>query len=209
MASWVSRESGLRATLPAGTAARAVRLPGSGRRTAYRAVVRRLIPSPALVVAALALVLCLGGVSYAAAKITTQDLARDAVVSTKIKNGTVQPVDLGPAVAKTMQVRAYTSVVISPTMAIDTTRTKGFASVTRPKTGVYCLTLSDGIDASTTAPVVTVDWDNSSGNNLSAFLSKSAHDCPAGADLAVRTYSFKAGKANALTNIVAFTVLVP
>ena len=135
--------------------------------------------------AALALVLCLGGVSYAAAKITTADLARDAVVSTKIKNGTVQPVDLGPAVAKTMQVRAYTSVVISPSMAIDTTRTKGFASVTRPKTGVYCLTLSDGIDASRTAPVVTVDWDNSSGNNLSAFLSKSAHDCPAGADLAV------------------------
>jgi hypothetical protein len=160
-------------------------------------------------VAALALLLAAGGASYAAAKISTRDIARDAVVSTKIKNGTVQPHDLGPAVARAMQVRAYTSVVVSPAMEIDATRTKGFASVTRPKRGVYCLTLSDGIDASTTAPVVTVDWDNSSGNNLSAFLSKSAHDCPAGTDVGVRTYSFKAGKANALSNIVAFTVLVP
>jgi len=152
----------------------------------------------------------MGGASYAAAKIGTRDIANDAIISVKVKNGAIQPADLGPAVARTMQVRAYTSVVITPTMELDATRTKGFASVTRPSTGIYCLTLSDdSLDASTTAPLVTVDWDNSSGNNLSAFLSKSAHDCPAGTDLGVRTYSFKAGKANALTNIVAFTVLVP
>jgi len=152
----------------------------------------------------------MGGASYAAAKIGTRDIANDAIISVKVKNGAIQPADLGPAVARTMQVRAYTSVVITPTMELDATRTKGFASVTRPSTGIFCLTLSDdSLDASTTAPLVTVDWDNSSGNNLSAFLSKSAHDCPAGTDLGVRTYSFKAGKANALTNIVAFTVLVP
>jgi hypothetical protein len=162
------------------------------------------------VVASLALVFSLGGVGYAATKITTSDLARDAVVSVKVKDGTIQPADLGPAVARTMQVRAYTSVVVSPDMQIDPTRTKGFATVTRPKTGVYCLNLTDSsLDISHTAPVVSVDWDNSSGNNLSAFVSKSAHDCPAGTDLGVRTYSFKAGKANALSNIVAFTVLVP
>lgn len=160
--------------------------------------------------ATLALVLSLGGVSYAAAKIGTRDIANDAIISVKVKDGSIQPADLGPSVAKTMQVRAYTSVVISPTMAIDTTRNKGFATVTRPSTGVYCLDLSDTtLDIANTAPQVSVDWDNSSGNNLSAFVSKSAHDCPAGTDLGVRTYSFKAGKANALSNIVAFTVLVP
>lgn len=159
--------------------------------------------------AVLALVLSVSGVSYAAAKIGTRGIANNAIISVKVKDGSIQPKDLGPAVAKAMQVRAYTSVVVSPTMEIDTTRNKGFASVTRPKGGVYCLTLSDDIDVSRTAPVVTVDWDNSSGNNLSAFLSKSAHDCPDGTDLAVRTYSFRAGKANALSNIVAFTVLVP
>ena len=160
--------------------------------------------------ASLALVLSLGGVSYAAAKIGTRDIANNAIISVKVKDGSIQPADLGPSVARTMQVRAYTSVVISPTMALDTTRTKGFATVTRPSTGIYCLNLSDtGLDISNTAPQVSVDWDNSSGNNLSAFVSKSAHDCPAGTDLGVRTYSFKAGKANALSNIVAFTVLVP
>jgi len=171
---------------------------------------RRLIPSPALVVASLALVLSLGGVSYAAARIGTKDLANEAVTSIKVKDGTIQPGDLGPAVAKAMQVRAYTSVVISPAVEIDKARSKNFASVTRVKSGVYCLDLSDSsIDVATTAPVVTVDWDNSTGNNLSAFLSKSAHDCPAGTDLGVRTYGFKAGKSNTLTNRVAFTVLVP
>ncbi len=171
---------------------------------------RRLIPSPALLVACLALVLSLGGVSYAASKIGTRDIARNAITSAKIRDHAVQPQDLGPATVRTLQVRAYTSVVVSPDVAIDDTRTRGFASVTRPKTGVYCLVLDDDkIDASATAPVVTVDWDNSSGNNLSAFLSKSAHDCPEGTDLGVRTYSFKAGKANALSNLVAFTVLVP
>ena len=169
----------------------------------------RLIPSPALVVASLALALSLGGVGYAAAKIGTQEIANDAIISVKVKDHSMRPADLAPAVAKAMQVRAYTSVVVSPTMEIDPTRTKGFTSVTRPQRGVYCLDLDAGIDASDTAPVVTVDWDNSSGNNLSAFLSKSAHGCPTGTDLGVRTYAFKAGKANALTNVVAFTVLVP
>lgn len=57
--------------------------------------------------------------------------------------------------------------------------------------------------------MVTVDWDNSSGTNLSAYLSKSGHDCPVGTNFGVRTYSFKAGKSNVLTNNIAFTVLVP
>jgi hypothetical protein len=177
---------------------------------AYRAEVRRLIPSPALLVACLALALSVGGVSYAATRIQTRDIANGAITSVKVKDRAIQPEDLGPAVTRSMQVRAYASVVVSPAMQIDTTRTRGFASVTRPKTGTYCLNLSDsGVDVSRTAPVVTVDWDNSSGNNLSAYLSKSAHDCPGGTDLGVRTFTFRAGKANAVSNAVAFTVLVP
>jgi hypothetical protein len=163
-----------------------------------------------LLVACLALVLSVGGVSYAATRIQTKDIADGAITSVKVKDHAIQPQDLGPAVARGLQVRAYTSVVVSPTMEIDTTRTKGFATVSRPRAGTYCLTLSDsGIDASRTAPVVTVDWDNSSGNNLAAYLSKSAHGCPTGTDLGVRTFTFRAGTANALSNLVAFTVLVP
>ena len=92
----------------------------------------------------------------------------------------------------------------------DPARTRGFASVTRPKTGVYCLTLlDDTLDPTATAPVIGVDWDNSSGANLAAYLSKSAHQCPEGSDIGVRTFSFTAGNAYKPANTVAFTILVP
>ena len=172
-------------------------------------MVRRFIPSPALVVASLALALCVGGASYAAAKITTKDIANDAIISVKVKDGSLQPADLGPAVAREMQVRAYASVVVSPHYALDPARTKGFVSVKRAATGVYCLTLSDGISAARSAPVVTVDWDNSSGPNLTAYLSKSAFECPDGSDLGVRTFTSRAGKPYHPANTVAFTLVVP
>ena len=53
--------------------------------------------------------------------------------------------------------------------------------MTRPDTGVCCLTLSDDkLDVATTAPVVSVDWDNSSGTNLAAYLSKVGVRVPRG-----------------------------
>lgn len=146
--------------------------------------------------------------SYAAAKIGTTDLQRDAVTGVKIKNGTVGAVDLGPSALALMGARAYANVTVQA--AFEPARTQGFATVTRPKTGVYCLTLKDpAIDPLTTAPVVGVDWDNSSGANLAAYLSKSAHQCPAGSDLGVRTFSFAAGANNKPSNTVAFTIIVP
>jgi hypothetical protein len=82
--------------------------------------------------------------------------------------------------------------------------------VTRPKTGIYCLTFTDpNLDPTTVAPAITVDWDNSSGANLAAYLSKSAHQCPEGSDLGVRTYSWTAGASSKLANTVAFTIVVP
>jgi hypothetical protein len=170
--------------------------------------VRRFIPSPALIVACLALVLASGGVSYAAAKITTRDIADSAITGSKIKDATIGAIDLGPSSRALMGVRAYADVTVDA--VFDTTRTHGFANVTRPKTGVYCLTLTDpAIDPATTAPVVGVDWDNSSGANLAAYLSKSAHQCPEGADFGVRTFSFTAGANNKPSNIVSFTIVVP
>ena len=85
----------------------------------------------------------------------------------------------------------------------------GFSTVTRPKKGLYCLTLEDAIDATTTAPVVGVDWDISSGANLAAYLSKSAYQCPVGTDLAVRTFAWTAGSNNVPSNTVGFTIIVP
>lgn len=172
---------------------------------------RRFIPSPALVVASLALALSLGGVSYAATKITARDIAKDAVISSKIKDGAIQPADLGPAVTdgiQAMQVRAWGNVTVEATFVAA--RTKGFTTVTRPRTGVYCLTLTDpALDPGTVAPTATVDWDNSSGANLAVYVSKSAHQCPEGSDLGVRTYAWTAGASSKLSNAVAFTIVVP
>lgn len=50
---------------------------------------------------ALALALTTGG-AYAAGKITGKDIAKNAITSPKIKNGTIQPVDLSSAAKSTM-----------------------------------------------------------------------------------------------------------
>jgi hypothetical protein len=172
--------------------------------------VQRFLPSPALVVAGLALVLAASGASYAATKIGTRDLRDEAVTSAKIRDGSVALVDLRGAVADRLGVRAYASVAVSQGVTLEDARSEGVAKVTRPKTGVYCLTLSDAdLDPAKTSPVVTVDWDDSTGANLTAYLSKSAHDCPEGSDLGVRTFTFTAGRPYKPSNNVAFTLLVP
>lgn len=171
---------------------------------------RRFLPSPALVVATLALVLAASGAGYAAAKIGTRDIEDDAITSAKIRDGAVALGDLRPSVADAFGVRAYASVAVSQGPTLEGARSEGFAKVERPKTGVYCLTLSDAdLDPAKTSPVVTVDWDDSTGANLTAYLSKSAHECPEGADLGVRTFTFVAGRPYKPSNNVAFTILVP
>jgi hypothetical protein len=169
---------------------------------------RRLIPSPALVVALLAVLLATGGVGYAAGQIRTKDIRDGAVTSLKIRDGAVAPADLDPSTRSAMRARAWANVDLEPELVPE--RTKGFATVTRPRTGVYCLTLSDdSLDPATTAPVVTVDWDSSAAPNIAAYLSKSAHQCPESADLGVRTYAWAAGRNSKLADTVAFTIDVP
>ena len=60
-------------------------------------------PTYADVAATLALVLALGtGGAYAAGKITGKQIAANAITSSKIKNGTIAPVDLSSATKRTM-----------------------------------------------------------------------------------------------------------
>ena len=53
-------------------------------------------PSAPMVVSVAALVVALGGTSYAATKIQTSDIAKDAVKSAKIADGTIRKADLSP-----------------------------------------------------------------------------------------------------------------
>lgn len=161
-----------------------------------------------MVVALLAVVLATGGVGYAAGQIRTKDIRDSAVTSLKIRDGAVAPADLDRSTRSAMRARAWANVDLEP--AFVPARTKGFATVTRPRTGVYCLTLSDdSLDPATTAPVVSVDWEASAAPNIAVYLSKSAHQCPESADLGVRTYAWVAGRNSKLADTVAFTIVVP
>jgi hypothetical protein len=103
--------------------------------------------------------------------------------------------------------RAYASVQRSPVVQLEGARTKGFSAVTRPSTGVYCLTFIPPTPSATGPIMVTVEWSNSLGFDLLAFPLATVFTCPAG-QLEVRTYQFPAGAA-ALSNNVSFYVLVP
>jgi hypothetical protein len=89
--------------------------------------------------------------------------------------------------------RAFGSVFSSgsPTTYAGT-RMKN-ATVTRPATGVYCITLSGGVDPSTTIPVVSTDFSSASSQAI-AQIRSSGIGCAAG-QLAVYTWNASTGAA--------------
>ena len=193
-------------------------------------------PTPSFIVSVTALVVALGGTSYAAIQIGTKDLANGAVTSAKIKNKTIKTKDLSPKAVTALKgqagatgpagpagpagaqgpagpvgagVRAY--AVVSPDPAtLMSARTKGFANVTSPEVGTFCLNLTDAsVDPTTIAPVVGVEWDQSSGYSLNAYASIGANDCPAGTDVGVKTYEWTSTTESTESDEVAFTIVVP
>lgn len=66
----------------------------------------------------------------------------------------------------------------------------GFSAVSRPQTGLYCLTptLPAGLTVADVYPHVTVEWNFSTGSDLFAYGQLSTGFCPGG--VAVRTFRF-------------------
>ena len=103
--------------------------------------------------------------------------------------------------------RAYAYVTGTTLVAA---KTKNFTAVSRPSTGVYCLTPAAGITPANSVAIVTVEWGASGGNALWAFpVDLNTFQCAAN-EFAVRTYS---GVADAtgpvLGNNVAFYITIP
>jgi hypothetical protein len=191
---------------------------------------RLRMPSPAMLVALLALFVALGGSSYAALKLPknsvgNKQLKKNAVTGPKVKAGSLRLSDFnssdrtglrgpqgaqGAAGAQGTQgaagtARAYAHVLAnagSPTL--DTAHTKNFSGVSLALTGVYCLQAASGISSEELPEVVSVDWGNTTGTNISAHAHP-GFNCSAGQfevitrDNAAGTYS----------NTVAFYVIVP
>jgi hypothetical protein len=106
--------------------------------------------------------------------------------------------------------RAY--AVVDPSgPALAAQRTFNFAAVARANTGIYCLTPTpgSGLDPSTGAALVGIEWGASAGSDLLAFVQLDVipSSCPA-TDYEVRTYGLPGGVAT-LSNQVGFTILIP
>ena len=97
--------------------------------------------------------------------------------------------------------RAYAEVDFSGP-AFVASRTKGFTSVTRPNTGVYCMTAT-GIDARTIASVAAVDCGASAVPGV-AEVRGSGLGCAA-TQFEVETFNLS----GTLVNTISFHLIVP
>lgn len=95
--------------------------------------------------------------------------------------------------------RAYAEVDVA-TPSLVTARSKGFASVERTGTGIYCLVPEDGIDPSTSAAVASASGPIASSSY--AYTAPSGVSCPDGFVVVVK-------EGVALDDDTNFTIVVP
>ncbi len=117
----------------------------------------------------------------------------------------------GPTGPVGPSVRAAAYVLPGSSPTLDPARTHNFSAVINNGTGIYCLTPSGGVTEAGSTPIVTVEWGESSGSNLSAYWREHplGNSCPSTTQFEVRTYTFTAGGDNTLSNNVAFDIVVP
>jgi hypothetical protein len=167
------------------------------------------VPSPALVVSIIALIVALGGVSYAATTlpngsvgtkqlknkaVTNAKLGPQSVGTAKIKNGAVTAALINPngltvpnatnAVnAQNAQPTAFAQV--NSVGAINGANSKNVGSVTRVGTSVYCIR---GVPFTPRGGQVTVDFNNSAFQTAQFGLGAGG-GCPAGTQAFAFTYT--------------------
>jgi hypothetical protein len=153
-------------------------------------------PSPALLIAVIALFVALGGTVYAGSKISGKSIKKGSEPGNRIKRDTitgrqVKESSLGEvpkaANATVGAPLAYGRVTDPGTGALA----NGATNLTSSKAntaGRYCFTVTDG---SPTNVQVTLDWDKSPGDASAPAVSVPAepvYECPAGTEFSVGTY---------------------
>ncbi len=170
---------------------------------------RRRIPSPAMVVACLALFVALGGTGYAASGALSN--GGPATVAKKHRRTVLRgprgprgPRGLtgptgpqGPAGAAGAQgpagtAKAYAEISHAGTIVAGHALNISDANITHPSTGIYCIDLSGvGITTANAAPIATLDWADApvlDGDSLVVGASDSlANNCTNRASIEVRT----------------------
>jgi hypothetical protein len=172
-------------------------------------VLRRLMPSPALVVASLALLFALGGTSFAAYK---QLVPRNSVGTLQVKDNSLLRKDFrrgqipagprgaagpqgpaGPAGAAGQAgpagptgpagaAKAYARVLSGGD--VDDPRARGIAdaAVSKPATGVYCI----DVDGGARNVIATLDVSGGAGSVAASALLTT---CPSGKEVEVQTFN--------------------
>jgi hypothetical protein len=196
-----------------------------------RKLLRR--PSPAMVVACLALLVASTGTSIAASHylITSTKQIKPSVL-TKLKGakgpkgatgatGAIGGTGATGAIGATGATgaagatgaqgvqgiagtaRAYAYVKATATPTLVASLTKNFTAVSREATGIYCLTPASGIDPSSVPFAVSTDWSGYAGT---AYYEPPGANCASG-QFEVMTATIAASPA--FENGVNFTVIVP
>jgi hypothetical protein len=159
-------------------------------------------PSHATVVAYVALFAALAtGGAYAAGQITSGDIKKNAVKSKHIASTQVKPSD----VAQGAGLEAVALVENDGPEFESAVPERGFESVDRNSTGVYCLVPSGDLDPAADPAIVTVEYNFSSGENYTATWDSGTGNCDDG-EYEIQTYDATDSSA---TDDAAFVVMVP
>lgn len=120
--------------------------------------------------------------------------------------GTTGPTGATGATGPAGTARAY-AAVSSSGITLVSGRTSGFTNVSRPSTGVYCITVNPalGIDPEAVAAVASAEWGGSSVHGGSAEAHGAATGSCSAGNFAVRTFD----GAGAASNSISFHLIVP
>jgi collagen type VII alpha len=121
-------------------------------------------------------------------------------------NGSMGPTGPTGATGPAGTARAYAEVS-SAGITLVSARTSGFTNVTRPSTGLYCITVDPaiGIDPETVAAVASPEWGGSSIHGGSAEVHGAATGSCSSGNFAVRTFD----TGGTASNSVSFHLIVP
>jgi hypothetical protein len=107
--------------------------------------------------------------------------------------------DSYPAFAQRTGYKSAAEVAAYVSENVGIVRSIHVKSVTRPQTGVFCVKPSVVLDLTANYPIVNVEWSQSSGNSLVAYIDEDAENCSSG-EIEVRTYNIKNGTPVASNN---------
>lgn len=164
------------------------------------------MPNHSTLVAYLALFAALAtGGAYAADRIGSSDIAKNAVKSRHIGPKQVKSVDIAPGAAKPRAI-ALVDKDGSGGFFNVRIRERGFDEVESGIEGIYCLTPSRSarIDVRRDAPLLTLDYGVSSEHNAIVTWDSASNDCEAD-EYEVDTLEYD----GVLTDDAAFLIVVP